>query len=116
MSVQWASSVIKAVEVAALMFGRFDIAGYLYLGWAMSCHLIRLLGGRRDLREVARIVLAACALIAFALGWGWLFVLFHALRLGLPDSSANLIDEISKRPSAREYVERSRELCAAGGG
>lgn len=107
--------LVNAAAILALLLGRVDAA--LYLTFGLSA-LSGLWGGHASLRNTLPSLMVALALcLAFAAHAAWLVIpllLLHYLQPWRVRPS--LQEEIRRRPTCSEYVTRSRERCAAGGG
>jgi hypothetical protein len=106
---------VNVAAVAALLLGRVDWAFYLAFGLSGLGNLAsgRALSWRTALHLVS--TLALC--LAFAAHAVWvvgslLLIQYLSLRRVRPE----LRQAIRQLPTRAEYVARSREACAAGGG
>jgi hypothetical protein len=101
--------------LAALLMGRIDLAFYVAFGLS---ELSGLWSDRtKPLKTVLRFLGALALCIAFAEHATWLVVSLLILQtVPLWSFRPKLREAIRQLPTRAEYVVRSREACAAGGG
>lgn len=106
--------LVNAVTMIALLFGRVDWAFYLTFGLT---GLSGIWSGQATVRSFALPLLIRAALcLAFAAHAVWLLIPLLVLHY-LPSRGRPALTELVRhRPTRTEYLAKSREQCATGGG
>jgi hypothetical protein len=108
------SPLSLTVTIGALLLGRVDVAIYVtYSGGAILALAQYKKKGRMS---VVTVLINGVLLAAFTAGSIWMFLLLLALRSTWQLRYPPLLEDVRKKPSQQEFVEKARKACAAGGG